>query len=406
MVCAATVSSIVGAALSERVAFNAFVFYPPVVSGLVYPIAAHWSISSNGWLAKGISSAGINGTSSNSAILDGGGCGSIHVFAGAVAAIGCYMLKPRSSRFDSNGKPRDIRGHSVPMTIIGSAIIFFGMLALNISQKGFYAMSNMAVYGLMNSLIAAAAGGVAAANLAKIPGCKNQFSTKWNVLTTINGMLSGLVAISASSMYIEPYAALIIGLVAGMMYNFFSGLSFYCKFDDPTDCIAVHLFGGMLGLLLGPFFVKETGILYAADTDSFMRLVTNLVAFGVYSGLGLIVGGVVFGALEMLTSFRVPRETEKIGADIKIHGEPAYPLLFDEISGAAHADKCTKEYHQQEHLCVEETEFVDIPEPVKEAVVPVESPLAFERTRQLMSMPPVSPMIRDSLYPTSKPFRY
>jgi len=243
---AATAATIVSGSIAERCCFSAYFVYSIIITGWVYPPVSHWAWDTNGWLNK-------------LEYADFAGSGVVHVLGGTCALVGCWFIGPRLGRFDAEGRPPHMPGHSVPLAGLGGFILLFGFLAFNggsqltISNEGDAEAVGLAI---VNTILGGSAGGIVALILSYIE------QKKWSYLVTLNGALTGMVSQCAGCNVYEPWAGLVIGMMAGCVYFGVSKTMVKCGLDDPLDAVAVHFGGGILGVLCVPFFKHSTGIFW------------------------------------------------------------------------------------------------------------------------------------------------
>ncbi|XP_063960880.1 putative ammonium transporter 1 [Lytechinus pictus] len=313
---AATAATIVSGAMAERTEFMAYFVYSSAITGFIYPVVVHWAWSSEGWLANGPSGL---------AYQDFAGSGVVHCVGGAAALVGAAILGPRIGRYDENGKPKEISGHTVPMVALGGFILFFGFFAFNggsqasISTEGDGTTVSLAV---VNTIISGACGALVALVIKRI-GFSGSY---WSLLTTINGGLTGMVAICAGCDAVYPWGAAIIGAVAGAAYMMWSSMMVSVRVDDPLDAIAVHLGGGLWGVLAVPLFDMNDGIVFTFSKTAWQSFGWNLLGVFVITSWTSVLSLVLFGLMQACGILRVSPEMEMKGLDIPKHGEPAYPL--------------------------------------------------------------------------------
>lgn len=317
---AATAATIVSGAMAERTEFKAYLVYSCFLTGFVYPIVTHWAWDGNGWLASG-----IEYDSGAIAYQDFAGSGVVHALGGTVALVGAAIVGPRLGRFSEDGTPQVLQGHTVPQAALGGFILFFGFLAFNGGSQAAIASpgdADTVALAIVNTILGGAAGALTAMIIKRL-GYAEKY---WSLLFTINGGLTGMVAMCAGCNVVHPYAAIIIGVIAGMAYVAWSTAVLYFKIDDPLDAVAVHLGGGIWGVLSAPIFNKESGILYSGSLLAFRGFGWNLLGVLVIMAWSAALSFVLFIILHLTKQLRVPEEIELKGLDIPKHGEPAYPL--------------------------------------------------------------------------------
>ncbi|XP_072034506.1 putative ammonium transporter 1 isoform X2 [Amphiura filiformis] len=313
---AATAATIVSGAMAERTDFMAYLIYSCVITGFVYPVVTHWAWDGSGWLANGPD--GI-------AYQDFAGSGVVHMVGGTAALFGAAILGPRIGRFDANGKPKPIEGHTVPNVALGGFILFFGFFAFNGGSQASISAEGDGVIvatAIVNTILSGSAGALVAMVIRRAG-----FGTgHWSFLTAVNGGLTGMVAICAGCNAVAAWGAIIIGIISGFTYLAWSWLVLKCKVDDPLDAVAVHLGGGLWGVISVPLLSYESGILTKWDLDSAKLLGWNLAGAGAIFGWSGLISLILFGVMRCIGILRVSEEIEIKGLDIYKHGEPAYPL--------------------------------------------------------------------------------
>jgi len=315
----ATAATIVSGAVAERCDLTAYFVYSVVLSGLVYPVVAHWAWTPNGWLA-------VNG------YIDFAGSGVVHHLGGVCGFVGAVMLGPRIGRFDDKGKPQDIPGHSVPLAALGAFILLFGFFAFNGSTQGAIASrSDMLVVqrAVLNTMIGGCSSGLTTLIIFRFSLYSS--GKKWSLLSTINGTLCGMISTCAFCNLAEPYATFIVGILASGVYTIIHYGMLWLKIDDPLDAFAVHSGGGMLGVLVAPLVVSSSGPMgHIFDSENNVTLMhqiwSQLVGILVITAWSAILSTIMFYILKLNNKLRVSPELEIQGLDIAKHGESAYPV--------------------------------------------------------------------------------
>ncbi|MDD6883288.1 MAG: ammonium transporter [Eubacteriales bacterium] len=302
----ATAATIVSGAMAERTKFSSYCIYSAVISLLIYPISGHW-IWGGGWL-------------SNLGFHDFAGSTAVHMVGGVSALIGAKIIGPRIGKFDANGKPRAIPGHSLTLGALGVFILWFCWF-------GFNGCSTVSMSG---DAIVAAGDIFVTTNLAAAVATVAVMCITWvkykkpDVSMTLNGSLAGLVAITAGCDTVSPLSAAIIGVIAGFAVVF--GIEFIekkLKIDDPVGAVGVHGVCGALGTLMVGLFSNGAG------TGG----VKGLFVGGGFSLLGTQILGVasvilwvtvtvtiLFLAIRKFHGLRVEPAVELSGLDISEHG--------------------------------------------------------------------------------------
>jgi Amt family ammonium transporter len=308
---AATAATIVSGAMAGRTKFAAYCVYSLIISALIYPIFGHW-MWGGGWLFQ-------------REFLDFAGSTVVHATGGWAALVGAAMVGPRLGRFSADGKPRAMPGHSVPMMMLGVFILWIGWYGFNPgSQLGadFPIVSDVAV----TTTLAGAAGGLVAMIVTWI------MSKKPDVSMTGNGVLAGLVAITAGCVFVYPWAAVVIGALAGLIVvgavAFFDRL----RIDDPVGAISVHGVCGMFGTLMVGVFAAPALVERAALGGSeglwygggFTQLGRQALGSGANFVWVVATAFVLFGIIRATVGLRTSAEEEREGLDLAEHGSPGY----------------------------------------------------------------------------------
>lgn len=302
----ATAATIVSGAMAERTKFSSYLIYSAVLSAVVYPIEGHW-IWGGGWLSE-LTIGSWTG------FHDYAGSTCVHMVGGISALIGAAILGPRIGKYDKNGKPKAIPGHSLTLGALGVFILWMGWFGFNPASS--YGLSSFE-QGLdvgnvfMTTNIAAA---VATTATMVFTWVKYK---KPDVSMTLNGSLAGLVAITAGCSAVDPWAAAIIGLIAGILVVV--GVEFVDKIhvDDPVGAVAVHGICGAFGTLCVGLFGREGGLFITGDPSRFFVQVVGVLAVGIFVA---IVMTIVFFAIKATVGLRVTTEEEVIGLDALEHG--------------------------------------------------------------------------------------
>jgi Amt family ammonium transporter len=314
LVFAGTAATIVSGAMAERTRFIAYLCYSFLISAFIYPIAAHW-IWGGGWLSTLGTTTTITGGTS---FRDFAGSTVVHSIGGWIALLGAIALGPRLGRFTKDGKAKAIPGHSIALVVLGVFILWFGWFGFNPGSQLAADGANADAIALVaaNTNLAAAAGGLAAMLLAWF------FIKKPDLGSTLNGVLAGLVAVTAPCAFISPVSAVIIGAVGGVIVVLGVMLLERVKVDDPVSAVPVHLMNGIWGTLAVGLFATDTGLLTTGQPGQLIAQVIGIVAVGTWC---VATGGLMFFALKKTIGLRVSREEELAGLDYHEHGSAAYP---------------------------------------------------------------------------------
>lgn len=326
---AISATTIASGAMAERVEFASYMVYCFIMTGFVYPVVAHWCWSSEGWLKSGAGTGLM--------FKDFAGSGVVHVTGGTAAIVGASMLGPRIGRFLPDGTVEDYPGHSVTITALGGYILFVGFMAFNggselsITQPG---DGEEVANAVMNTVVGGASAAVTAMLVFKLTDYMRGEQHYWSLLWAINGGLAGMVAMCATCNDLYPWAACVIGSVAGSALIGWHYFTLSLKIDDPLDAIAVHLGGGLCGVLLGPIFAVNGlkvdgeyvgGIIYGGHPMAFKNFAWNFLGAIMIMAWTASITSCLFGVMRCLGVFRCSEETETHGSDLTKHNEPAYP---------------------------------------------------------------------------------
>lgn len=303
---AATAATIVSGAMAERTRFRSYFVYSFVVTALIYPIVVHW-LWGGGWLAQ-----------LGTPMVDFAGSTIVHSVGGWAALMGAIVLGPRIGKYAKDGTPRALPGHSIPFAIVGVFILFIGWFGFN---PGSELAADAAVPAIaLTTLIAGAAGGVFAT------------ITVWlkegvpDVAMAGNGVLAGLVGITAGTASVSPWGAFLIGALAGALVVFSVFFIDRRGVDDPVGAISVHGVCGAFGTLMVGLLATEGGLLYGDGLD---LLVTQFIGVIAVFAFVTVTAGALFYALKATIGLRVPPEEEIEGLDVVEHGAPGYgPDVF------------------------------------------------------------------------------
>ena len=324
LVFCATAATIVSGAVAERLKFKAYLIYSAVVSIIIYPIYGHW-VWGGGWLAHLPFGMGA---------LDFAGSGVVHCVGGLVALAGAMVLGPRFGKYDKDGKPQAIPGHSMVLAALGVFILWFGWFGFNPGSTCNAHHLRIAVIAV-NTNLAAAAGALSALLIAKWR------TKKWDTGMALNGVLAGLVAITCPCAWVEGWAAIVIGLIAGALV--YASVKFLEArgIDDPVGAVSVHGANGLWGLLSLGFFADgtygnysveppfATGLFYGGGGGQLLAQFINCVVVFVWAfGLGYL----MFKLMDKAFGIRVSPEAELQGLDIPEHGSPGYPEFITKRS--------------------------------------------------------------------------
>ncbi|MEO0536781.1 MAG: ammonium transporter [Cyanobacteria bacterium P01_A01_bin.123] len=303
---AATAATIVSGAVAERIKFIDFIIFSVLLTGISYPITGHW-VWAGGWLSE-------------MGFSDFAGSTVVHSVGGWAALMGAAILGPRIGKYQ-DGRVNAIPGHSMTAAMLGCLILWIGWFGFNPGSE--LAASLAVPYIAVTTNLAAAAGGVAATFTAWI------ISGKPDLSMIINGILAGLVGITAGCAGVGYWGAVIIGLIAGVIVVFSVSLFDSIKIDDPVGAISVHLVCGIWGTLAVGLFDLELGLFFTGSVAQFGIQIVGILAIGAFT---VVFSGVVWMILKTVLGLRVDPEEEMKGLDISEHGMEAYSGFLKDTS--------------------------------------------------------------------------
>ncbi|MCH1517477.1 MAG: ammonium transporter [Flavobacteriaceae bacterium] len=291
---AATAATIVSGAVAERIKLSAFMLFAILYVGLVYPIVGAWK-----WGGGFLDGMGF---------YDFAGSTLVHSVGGWAALVAIYLLGARIGKFDKNGKPLAIPGHNLPIAAAGVLILWLGWFGFN-GGSVLSADPALTSLTLVTTCLAAAAGGVASALFSHI------LYKNYDLTMFMNGILGGLVGITAGADQMSPGDAIIIGLIAGVVIVLGVALIDKLKLDDPVGAVAVHLICGIWGTLAVGIFGEMAGL------DQFL---IQLAGVGIVGAFCVICSFIMLFIVKATVGLRVDKEEELKGLDLAEHGMDAY----------------------------------------------------------------------------------
>jgi Amt family ammonium transporter len=334
---AATAATIVAGTVAERCKMSAYLCYSLFLTAFVYPVVVHAIWNGNGFLTAFPSDENpLFGVG----MIDFAGSGVVHMTGGCTALVAAIVLGPRLGRFaDEAGvpldKPNDFPPHSVALQVLGTFILWFGWYGFNPgSTLMIVGYGNIAALCAVTTTLAAASGSVSALFTDTIIGLVTEGEAEYDLTMAMNGALGGLVAITANCSVVEPWAAVMIGLIGGLVYVFSSKLLVKLKIDDAVDAIPVHFFNGMWGCIATGVFAspRHVATAYGHDSGGFLYGKGGSLLACELLGILFIIGWTVglmlpfFTVLNLIGWFRVDPLEEKVGLDISHHKGSAYDL--------------------------------------------------------------------------------
>ncbi|MDA1144226.1 MAG: ammonium transporter [Bacteroidetes bacterium] len=296
---AATAATIVSGAVAERIKLGGFMIFTLIYVGLVYPIVGSWQ-----WGGGFLSTIG----GENGGFHDFAGSTLVHSVGGWAALIAIYLLGPRIGKFSESGKAQAIPGHNIPLAAAGVLILWLGWFGFN---GGSVLSADPAVTSLVlvTTSLAAAAGGIGAFVLSTI------LYKNYDLTMFLNGILGGLVGITAGADLMSPNESVVIGLLAGALIVLAVAFIDKIKLDDPVGAVAVHLICGIFGTLAVGVFGAKAGM------DQFLY---QLAGVGATATFCTISAFIILFTIKKTGGIRVSKEEELEGLDLHEHGMDAY----------------------------------------------------------------------------------
>ena len=290
---AATAATIVSGAVAERMKIGAFMIFTVLYVGLIYPIAGSWK-----WGGGFLDQLGF---------YDFAGSTLVHSVGGWAALVAVWLLGPRIGKF-KNGIAQAIPGHNIPLATAGVLILWLGWFGFN-GGSVLSADPTLTSLTLVTTCLAAAAGGIVAASVSLIR-YKNLDLTMF-----LNGILGGLVGITAGADVMTPESAILIGAIAGALIVFAVSFIDAIKLDDPVGAIAVHLICGIWGTL-------AVGLFSTNSEHTFLIQLTGVACYAVFC---IVASFLILFTLKKTVGIRVSEKEELEGLDAHEHGMDAYP---------------------------------------------------------------------------------
>jgi Amt family ammonium transporter len=301
---AATAATIVSGAIAERTKFSTYLIFSLMMTVFIYPISGHWVWQGEGWLT-------------NLGFIDFAGSTVVHSVGGWAALVAAIMVGPRLGKY-TDGKSNAIPGHNLVLGSLGVFILWLGWF-------GFNAGSQLAISG---DNATAVAGIIITTNIAAATGALAAMFVTWavygkpDISMTLNGVLAGLVGVTAGCAAVSPVGAAFIGLICGAVVVFaIEFIDKKLKVDDPVGAVSVHGVCGALGTLLVGVFATDGGLLYGGGFEQLGIQAIGVLAIGAWATAASFI---VLIILKKTMGLRVTKEEEIDGLDIHEHGANVY----------------------------------------------------------------------------------
>merc|ERR1712164_133027 len=346
----AAAATIVSGSVAERTKFEAYLGYSFFLTAFVYPVVVHWGWSNEGWLGPGRT----NGPRMfNTGMLDFAGSGIVHMTGGVAGLVGAAIVGPRTGRFAPDGRVNPMPGHSAPLVVLGTFILWLGWYGFNPgSQLALVSYNDVAsdnarviARTAVTTTLSAAGGGVGAMAL------NYYLYHVWDLIAVCNGCLAGLVGITAGCSTTEPWAAPICGALSALVIHFSSKLLLKLQIDDPLEAAPMHGFCGAFGVLWVGFMAKKeyvaevfgtarngyepAGVFYGGNGKLLGAQIVGILVITAW--VGTMLGGFFF-LMKKLNLLRTSVEEENLGLDESKHGGSAYSMELvvpEPVDGAA-----------------------------------------------------------------------
>ena len=318
VVFAATAATIVSGAMAERTQFKSYLIYTCFISAFIYPISGHWAWSGDGWLAK----LGFH---------DFAGSTVVHSVGGWAALMGASVLGPRIGKYikgaDGKISVKAFPGHNIPYAALGVLLLFFGWFGFN-GASTLTSLGGGSIWSGINisrvcvaTTLGAAAGAVGAL----------VFSWLWfkkpDASMTLNGLLAGLVAITAPCGVVSPGAAVVIGLIAGVLVVLaVEFIDKVLKVDDPVGAVSVHCVCGIFGTIAVGIWANapDDGIVGLLHGGGFSQLGVQLIGILAVGAWAAVTSLILFLVIKAVFGLRVSPKEELVGLDLSEHKAEAY----------------------------------------------------------------------------------
>jgi Amt family ammonium transporter len=315
--------ALISGAIADRAKFSAWAVFVAIWSTVVYFPVAHWVFAFGNKVGDTVTGAGFL---AGNGVQDFAGGTAVHINAGAAALALAIVLGKR------HGWRRDpMRPHSLPLVMLGAGLLWFGWFGFNAGSS--LAANGIAGLALINTQVAT---GGAILGWLLVERIRNGHPTS---LGAASGAVAGLVAITPACAFVDPWAAVVIGFVAGILCSLAVGLKYVFNIDDSLDVVGVHLVGGIWGSLSVGIFgtaavnsIGLDGLLYGGGTELLMKQLLGVGLVFAYSFIATLAIGF---AIEKTMGFRIKRENELEGIDLVEHAESAYEFAGSTPGGSS-----------------------------------------------------------------------
>lgn len=335
-------AGITSGSIAERTQFVSYLIYSFFLTGFVYPVVAHWFWAPDGWGSP----FNIENLLFGSGVIDFAGSGVVHMVGGIAGFWGAFIEGPRIGRFDHSGRSVALRGHSASLVVLGTFLLWFGWYGFNPGSFNTIFVS----YGesgnfegqwsaVARTAVTTTLGGSSAA-LTTLFG-KRIISGHWNVTDVCNGLLGGLAAITSGCSVVDPWAAIVCGVVAAGVLIGLNKLASIFEYDDPLEAAQLHAGCGSWGLIFTGLFAKKSHVMQVYSRDGstphglFMGgggklLAAQLIQILSTAGWVTAMMAPLFMVLKTIGLLRISAQDETAGMDMTRHGGFAYVYHDDD----------------------------------------------------------------------------
>ena len=298
---AGTAATIVSGLVAERIKFNEFVVFSLILVGFIYPIAGSWKWNANGWLNQ-------------LGFIDFAGSTLVHSVGAWSGLVGAMILGPRIGKY-VDGKAQAVPGHNLAIATLGCLILWLGWYGFN--PGSVLAMNETVPYIAVTTTLGAAGGGIAGTLFSQV------HSGKPDLTMAINGILAGLVAVTAGCDGFPMWCAWVVGFIGGAIVVYAVSFIDSIGIDDPVGAFSVHGVGGVWGTLAVGLFNKDAGLLFGKGINQLGLQFLGVFAYGIFTVVTAWILWSILGAVS--GGIRVEEKEEVQGLDIGEHGMEAYP---------------------------------------------------------------------------------
>lgn len=323
--------------MAERAKLSVYIIFGTIFIAIIYPIIAHW-VWGGGWLGK-------------LGMQDYAGSTVVHLTGATAGLVATLLLKPRLGKFNKDGKPNNIPGHNQVLTVLGVIILWVGWFGFNPGSALTPLNDGFFGYVLMTTNLAAAAGAVAALLISwAVLG-------KSDIPSMLNGVLAALVAITGSCAFVEAWASIVIGAIAGILTFFTPRWFERAGMDDPIYAFSVHGIAGIwgaisTGLFATPALAEKTGVGKAGlfYGGGFEQLGVQLLGVIGTFAFVLVLSFLVLGGMKWIMGLRVTEEEEMMGLDMSEHGTYGYPEQMNLLNRSTSVGEAGKPHGESARL--------------------------------------------------------